>query len=605
MRSGVRGRSGFRGCSFDGFGLGFGGGAQVGNGIGQFFLFAGDGLGFYIVCINAQGAGCGCHQGRAVVVTVSVGVLGDHPGQHVVAHLTVSGAVNAGRGACFGVLVVLVFDGLQREHRVQIVLVQILDLEFEPLAQQLGICQRFGGLGRFKGGLGQRALQCGGGGAGLAVGGLLLELADALFQVDLLYRGLEHAALHQHGLGLLGGHGLDQLLGGGVLDEHGLGAFVAQQLAQCCAVFLVGDIVPDAVQPGVAVQHVAVAVPRLELYDALGFLAFDHAHALGLGLGTQGGAVSCFFAVVAGGVGAQVWAVHIGEQIRVGAGALGAILAATSCGHQLDGGDVEGGAVQPQHDVLLQPALKLTHAYGGVAPVVLARCFGQGFGLQLGVWDAGNAQGAAGVDQAFAQCLGGLGGQVQQLEAGVHIAFALALAVALAYLFGHLFHGEVAVLHQGAVALGLLQLAHVHALQVLDELDLQRLVICQLPDHGGHFGHLGEAAGAQAACAGHQFVGGQGGALAAKAEGLGQARAGQRPQQDGLVHAAGFDAVCQLLQLGGVEGFAGVGEALFDEGYLHHAHLGACAGCGQGLGYGVVCFSCHGGLPSYGCEMLG
>ena len=71
------------------------------------------------------------------------------------------------------------------------------------------------------------------------------------------------------------------------------------------------------------------------------------------------------------------------------------------------------------------------------------------------------------------------------------------------------------------------------------------------------------------------------------------------------MHAAGLDAVGQLLQWLGLEDFARVGQAGDDAAHGQHAHLRACAGGGQGLGVGVVGFGGHGLLHLVNALRLG
>ena len=180
--------------------------------------------------------------------------------------------------------------------------------------------------------------------------------------------------------------------------------------------------------------------------------------------------------------------------------------------------------------------------------------------LQLGVGHAGDSQGTAGVDLAFAQGLARGLAQIKQLEPGVHVA------AAFADLVGHLVSVDFVVLHQPLVALGFFELGEVVALEVFNELDFEHLVVTEAADQRRDGGHARLHAGPVAPLAADNFMRGHHVGLILLAT-VGFARsflhpaAGQRPHKDRLVHTAGLDAFGQLSELDRVETLARVGQA--------------------------------------------
>ena len=175
--------------------------------------------------------------------------------------------------------------------------------------------------------------------------------------------------------------------------------------------------------------------------------------------------------------------------------------------------------------------------------------------LQLVVRDARHHQGAAGVHRAIAQAGAGLLAQVQQLDAAIHIT------AALADLGTHLIGVEVAVLHQGFIALSFFELAQVIALQVFNDLDLQHLVVGQFAHHGRDGLQPCGLAGPVAAFTGHQLVFGPG----LYASRVCKAAGGQGAQQQRLMNTAGLDAGREFVQARRVKGLARVGQAGDDQ----------------------------------------
>ena len=187
--------------------------------------------------------------------------------------------------------------------------------------------------------------------------GLLLERFDVVLQLSagifLRLGDLDQALGQQHGFGFVGGHRLDQLVRPGVFDQHGAGCVFAQQLAKGAAI----DVVALLRERCVAIKYASVLMT-----DLLGIGFAHHLKAFGFGLGDDFRSGGVSLSLIAGWVSADVCALHVGKQVGVGAGALGAVLATAGGFDQARVCDLELGQLQAQHDVLLQPGLKRAHA---------------------------------------------------------------------------------------------------------------------------------------------------------------------------------------------------------------------------------------------------
>jgi len=335
--------------------------------------------------------------------------------------------------------------------------------------------------------------------------------------------------------GFAGQHGHQLAVFVWVGHQHGLDALGLHLLADQGAQGFFGGAVGGIVQPQVALYP---GVPGAG-HEGFGFAPGDHGLAVGLGLLELASAVGGVFGFEAGRVGANVCALHVGEEVGVGTGALGAGAAAAGGGDQGGVGDLEAGFPQAQHVLPLNERRGFAVAEGLAAVGVVE--VGQGLGLQPGVWYAGNEQRQGGRKATVSQGFAAFWAEVEQLQAAIHVA------AAFADLGAHFLGGERGLVgvHEVVVTLGLFERLQVIALQVFHQLDFEHLRVGEGADHGGDGVKPGDDAGAQAALAAHQLP------LRAGLQvgGVGHAIAGQRAHQHRLVHATGLDAVGQLGEL--------------------------------------------------------
>ena len=219
-------------------------------------------------------------------------------------------------------------------------------------------------------------------------------------------------------------------------------------------------------------------------------------------------------------------------------------------------------------------------AHGLAFVAALAHDGFHGFGLLLGVWNAGDEQGARGIELAGAKGFAAFLAKVEQLQAGVNVA------AAFADLGGHVvnrnrrFVNGLRLVHQLVIAFGFLERAEVFALQVFHQLNVEHFAVGQIADDGGNGGLACNFAGPVAPLTAHQLVDG----ARLEVGGVFQAAGGQRAHKNRRVNGKGIDALGQLGQLGMVEGFARVGEAGHD---LIERGVGVLVG-GVGGGHAVL-----------------
>jgi hypothetical protein len=144
------------------------------------------------------------------------------------------------------------------------------------------------------------------------------------------------------------------------------------------------------------------------------------------------------------------------------------------------------------------------------------------------VADARDEERAARVEVAGVEALPRLRTQREQLGARVDVAPALADHLA------HLVGVDLLQLHQLLVALGLLELVQAFALQVLDQLDFEHLLVAERPHARRDVREAGRLGGDPAALAGDELVLGE------------AAQRGERPHHHRLQHADRLDRVGEL-----------------------------------------------------------
>ena len=301
-------------------------------------------------------------------------------------------------------------------------------------------------------------------------------------------------------------------------------------------------------------------------------LGVAHLDAALLGIGDELQAARGLLVVEAGGVGADVRIDAFGFHYQVIAGALGAGGAAAGGGCQRGIVEREGGVLEVDGEGAGE--VVLGGAVGHRLAVVAFDHALERFLLQRGR-DARDEQRGRGLELAAEEFLARVAAEGEQLEAGVDVA------AALADLGGDLV-GLVAVAHQRLVAFGLFDGMHVAALQVLDDLDLEHLLVVEFAPEGGEAFEAGCLGSAPATLSDDDLIDGPlivwMGALVEGEQRVER----ERPDGNGLDQAVAFDRVGQFGDIGIIDVLARIAGRGDDGGDGQFGH-----GDGIGRDWGV------------------
>jgi hypothetical protein len=174
---------------------------------------------------------------------------------------------------------------------------------------------------------------------------------------------------------------------------------------------------------------------------------------------------------------------HVIEQVRVRARSLGACAAAARLGHKRLISDLENGAAEAQHVTLVDESFRRTEAHG-LAVEVCDRDRLQDLGLQVRRPER-HKFGRRSGQLAGIESLTRLADEVEQLHRLVDVGAAFVDPL------GDVLGGQAHGFAQAVVTLGFFHRMQVAPLQVLDQLQLQHLAICQLTDQHRHEAQAG------------------------------------------------------------------------------------------------------------------